>query len=162
MNSKNKLTHIDDNGEARMVDVSEKETTERLAIAGGKISMRPETLQMIIEGNHKKGDVLNVARIAGIQAAKQCANLIPLCHPLMLTKIDVDLSIDQPGNSVNIRAICKLTGKTGVEMEALTAASVAALTIYDMCKAVDRDMVIGEIRLLEKLGGRSGHYRAEA
>lgn len=156
-----KLTHLDDNGQACMVDVSDKDSTVRVAIVSGKISMQAETLKMIIDGNHKKGDVLGIARIAGIQAAKQCASLIPLCHPLMLSKVDVDLTIDEQNNCVHIRSMCKLTGQTGVEMEALTAASVAGLTIYDMCKAVDRGMVIGDIRLLEKSGGRSGHFKAD-
>jgi len=156
------LTHLNDKGEAHMVDVSDKASTHRIALVGGRITMQPETLQMIIEGNHKKGDVLTIARIAGIQAAKQCANLIPLCHPLMLTKIDVSLSINEAAHCVDIEATCKLNGQTGVEMEALTAASIAALTIYDMCKAVDRGMVIEQIRVLEKSGGRSGLYRAES
>ncbi len=156
-----KLSHIDDNGAARMVDVSDKEVTERFAVAAAKITMQPETLQMVIEGSHKKGDVLAVARIAGIQAAKQCANLIPLCHPLMLTAIDVELTPDETGSCIHIRSRCKLNDRTGVEMEALTAASIAALTVYDMCKAVDRGMVIESVRLLEKSGGRSGHWQAE-
>lgn len=155
------LTHLDENGQACMVDVSAKDSTVRVAVVAGKITMKPETLEMIIQGNHKKGDVLGIARIAGIQAAKQCANLIPLCHPLMLSKVDVDLTIDEENHCVNIHTMCKLTGQTGVEMEALTAASVAGLTIYDMCKAVDKEMVIGDIRLLEKSGGRSGHFKAE-
>ena len=141
-----------------MVDVSDKLATQRKAVAEAAITMSAATLQLIKEGGHKKGDVLTVARIAGIQAAKKCSELIPLCHPLMLTSIDVDLQLDEANNQVRILASCKLTGQTGVEMEALTAASVAALTIYDMCKAVDRGMVIGEVRLLEKLGGRSGHW----
>ena len=161
MSNMSKLTHLDKDGNARMVDVSDKDSTERLAVAGGRISMQAETLQMIIEGHHKKGDVLTVAKIAGIQAAKQCSSLIPMCHPLMLTKIDVELTTDEDENCVHIRATCKLNGQTGVEMEALTATSVAALTIYDMCKAVDRGMVIGDIKLLEKSGGKSGHFQAE-
>lgn len=155
-----KLTHLDQNGNARMVDVGGKDVTEREAVAQARISMQAETLQLIVEGGHKKGDVLAVARIAGIQAAKKCADLIPLCHPLMLTSIKVDLSPDADNNSVIITARCKLSGKTGVEMEALTAASVAALTIYDMCKAVDKGMVISDVRLLEKTGGKSGDWRA--
>jgi len=155
------LTHIDANGAARMVDVSEKDISERIALAQARIVMQPETLQMVIAGNHKKGDVLAVARIAGIQAAKQCSQLIPLCHPLMLTSINVDLQPDEADNSILIQARCKLRGRTGVEMEALTAASVAALTIYDMCKAVDRGMSIESVRLLEKQGGRSGHWKME-
>lgn len=154
-----KLSHIDQQGNARMVDVGDKPVSQRVAVAGGEIRMARETLQLIQAGGHKKGDVLSVARIAGIQAAKQCAQLIPLCHPLMLSVVDVELTLDQEGGRVSIRATCKLSGQTGVEMEALTAASVAALTVYDMCKAVDKEMVIGNIRLLEKRGGRSGEYR---
>jgi cyclic pyranopterin phosphate synthase len=154
-----KLTHIDQNGNAQMVDVGAKDVTEREAVAQARITMQPETLRLIVEGGHKKGDVLAVARIAGIQAAKKCADLIPLCHPLMLTSIKVDLTPDSESNSVLIVARCKLAGRTGVEMEALTAASVAALTVYDMCKAVDKGMIIGEVRLLEKSGGLSGDWR---
>jgi len=157
-----KLTHIGTDGSARMVDVSDKDTTERVALAQAVICMQPETLQMVVAGSHKKGDVLAVARIAGIQAAKQCSNLIPLCHPLMLSAIDVELIPDETRHCIVIRSRCKLNGRTGVEMEALTAASVAALTVYDMCKAVDRGMVIEAVRLLEKSGGRSGHWKAEA
>ncbi|TNF99012.1 MAG: cyclic pyranopterin monophosphate synthase MoaC [Gammaproteobacteria bacterium] len=157
----NKLTHIDDDGAARMVDVSDKDTTERVATAAATVKMLPDTLKMVIEGSHKKGDVLAVARIAGIQAAKQCSTLIPLCHPLMLTSVNVDLLPDEANSCIQIQTRCKLRGRTGVEMEALTAASVAALTIYDMCKAVDRGMVIENIRLLEKKGGKSGHWVAE-
>lgn len=160
MNMTNKLTHIDERGNAQMVDVSEKRETSRTAIATGKIYMQPETLQMVVDGKHKKGDVINTARIAGIQAAKQCSNLIPLCHPLMLTKIEVNFGIDIDASCVDIKSECRLKGQTGVEMEALTAVSVAALTLYDMCKAVDKAMTIGDIRLLEKSGGRSGHYLA--
>ena len=156
-----KLTHIDSKGNARMVDVSDKEITERIAVAAGHVSMKPDTLKMILQGSHKKGDVLTVARVAGIQAAKQCAALIPMCHPLMLTNIDVELKTDEDENCVHIRTTCKLQGRTGVEMEALTDASVAALTIYDMCKAVDRDMVIENIRLVEKIGGKSRHFVTE-
>ncbi len=158
-----KLTHIDQQGNANMVDVGDKAVTQRIAIATGRVTMAGETLALITEGGHKKGDVLSVARIAGIQAAKQCANLIPLCHPLMLSSVDVQLHINDAQQCVDIQARCKVAGQTGVEMEALTAVSVAALTIYDMCKAVDKDMVIGAICLQEKEGGRSGHYkRAEA
>jgi cyclic pyranopterin phosphate synthase len=152
------LTHVDAEGKAHMVDVSDKLATQRKAVAEAAISMSATTLQLIKEGGHKKGDVLTVARIAGIQAAKKCSELIPLCHPLMLTSIDVDLQLDEANNQVRILASCKLTGQTGVEMEALTAACVAALTIYDMCKAADRGMVIGQVRLLEKEGGRSGQW----
>lgn len=156
------LTHVDSQGKASMVDVSEKSATLREARAFARVRMQPETLAQITANNLKKGDVLAVARIAGIQAAKKCADLIPLCHPLMLSKISVDFDINEPENSVDIFTLCKLTGQTGVEMEALTAASVAALTIYDMCKALDMGMVIETICLLEKSGGRRGHYqRAE-
>lgn len=154
------LTHLDSRGNAQMVDVGAKDVTERRATAQAVVSMQPETLRLIVEGGHKKGDVLAVARIAGIQAAKKCADLIPLCHPLMLTSINVELTPDPDTNAVAIEATCKLAGQTGVEMEALTAASVAALTIYDMCKAVDRGMVIGEIKLVHKSGGKSGEWSA--
>ena len=157
-----KLTHIDAAGQAQMVDVGAKSVTERIAIAEAVVGMQPETLKLIIEGGHKKGDVFAVARIAGIQAAKKCADLIPLCHPLMLSSVNVNLEADTAASQVRITATCKLAGQTGVEMEALTAASVAALTIYDMCKAVDRGMIIEGVRLLEKAGGKSGHYRADS
>lgn len=156
------LTHLDEQGHAHMVDVSAKAVTAREARAYAEISMLPETLRMITHGEHKKGDVLAVARIAGIQAAKRTSDLIPLCHPLMLSKVSVELEPDTDRNVLKINTLCRLAGQTGVEMEALTAASVAALTIYDMCKAVDKGMVISEIRLLEKLGGKSGHWKAEA
>lgn len=156
------LSHIDEQGKAAMVDVSEKPVTAREARAFARVRMQPSTLAQIQANSLKKGDVLAVARIAGIQAAKKCADLIPLCHPLMLSKVSVDFEINVPDASVEIRTLCKLAGQTGVEMEALTAASVAALTIYDMCKAVDMDMVIDNVCLLEKSGGRRGHYqRAE-
>ena len=154
-----KLTHLDEQGRAHMVDVGDKPLTEREATAFAQVRMLPATLAMIAEGTHKKGDVFAVARIAGIQAAKKCPDLIPLCHPLMLSKISVMLEADAENSCVNILATCKLTGQTGVEMEALTAASVAALTIYDMCKAVDRGMVITDVKLLEKAGGQSGHWQ---
>ena len=154
-----KLTHLDDRGNARMVDVGDKQASHRIAIASGQIKMASSTLLLITAAGHKKGDVLAVARIAGIQAAKQCSQLIPLCHPLMLSSIDVAFELDTERAVVTITACCKLTGQTGVEMEALTAVSVAALTIYDMCKAVDKDMVIGRICLQEKLGGKSGLYQ---
>ncbi len=157
----NSLTHLNEQGEAHMVDVSDKDKTERIAIAQAVISMQAKTLTMIAEGSHKKGDVLAVARIAGIQAAKQCAHLIPLCHPLMLTSIKVECIADEENQCVRIVSQCKLNDRTGVEMEALTAASIAALTIYDMCKAVDKSMVVGEVKLLEKKGGRSGHWTAD-
>ncbi len=153
------LTHLDSQGRANMVDVSDKALTVREAVAEARVRMRPETLQMIAQGDHPKGDVFAVARIAGIQAAKKTSDLIPLCHPLMLTSVKVELT-PEGADAVRIRARCKLTGQTGVEMEALTAASVAALTIYDMCKAVDRGMVIESVRLLEKVGGKSGHFVA--
>ena len=153
-----KLTHINANGDAEMVDVSEKDITAREAKASSRIVMQPETLELIISGSHKKGDVLSVAKIAGIQAAKKCSELIPLCHPLMLSKVSVELTPNIEDNSVDIVAIAKLNGKTGVEMEALTAASIAALTVYDMCKAVDRFMTIDHVQLLEKKGGKSGHW----
>lgn len=156
-----KLTHINSNGEAQMVDVSEKNITSREAKAGAKVLMKPETLDLIVSGSHKKGDVLSVARVAGIQAAKKCSELIPLCHPLMLTKVSVELTPNTKDSTIEIVAVAKLNGKTGVEMEALTAASIAALTVYDMCKAVDRFMTIGNVQLLEKKGGKSGHWVLE-
>ncbi|WP_339410498.1 cyclic pyranopterin monophosphate synthase MoaC [Pseudomonas sp. EA_35y_Pfl2_R5] len=155
------LTHLDSQGRANMVDVSDKAQTVREAVAEALVRMRPETLQMIAQGDHPKGDVFAVARIAGIQAAKKTSDLIPLCHPLMLTSVKVELT-PEGADAVRITARCKLTGQTGVEMEALTAASVAALTIYDMCKAVDRGMVIESVRLLEKVGGKSGAFKAES
>jgi cyclic pyranopterin phosphate synthase len=153
-----KLTHINANGEAQMVDVSDKNNTAREAKAGARVVMKAETLDLIVSGSHKKGDVLAVARIAGIQAAKKCSDLIPLCHPLMLSKVSVELSPNSEKNCIDIIATAKLNGKTGVEMEALTAASIAALTVYDMCKAVDRFMLIDNVQLLEKKGGKSGHW----
>jgi len=156
-----RLTHLDDSGAARMVDVGEKAVTRRVAVAGATVVMRAETLALIAEGGHAKGDVLAVARVAGIQAAKKCADLIPLCHPLMLSSVDLDFTLDAAAGAVRIEATCKLNGKTGVEMEALTAASVAALAIYDMCKAVDRGMVIADVALLRKEGGKSGEWRRE-
>ena len=152
------FTHLDADGKAQMVDVGGKASTERVARAQARVFMSAETLAMIDEGSHKKGDVLSVARIAGIQAAKQCSHLVPLCHPLMLTSVTVDLALDAESSCVTIEATCRLSGQTGVEMEALTAASVSALTVYDMCKAVDKEMVINDVTLLEKSGGRSGHY----
>lgn len=154
------LTHFDAEGRAVMVDVSDKPETERVATAISRVEMRPETLRRIQEGSIGKGDVLAVARLAGIMAAKRTPDLIPLCHPLALTSVTVDLTCDPDRNAVEIAATCKLKGRTGVEMEALTAASVAALTIYDMCKAIDRGMVIAETRLLRKSGGKSGLYEA--
>ena len=155
-----RLTHFDAEGKAAMVDVSDKAETERSATAKGSVLMQPETLALIAAGDMKKGDVLAVARLAGIMAAKRTAELIPLCHPLALTSIKVDLAIDKARNAVDIEATCKLKGRTGVEMEALTAVSVAALTVYDMCKAVDRGMTITGIHLTAKLGGKSGSYEA--
>lgn len=143
-----------------MVDISEKNITTRQAIAEGSVTMLPETLKLIMEGGHKKGDVFATARIAGIQAAKKCSDLIPLCHPLALSKITIEFTFEPESNRVRIQALCKLDGKTGVEMEALTAVSISALTIYDMCKAVDKTMSIGNIRVVEKQGGKSGDWRA--
>lgn len=155
------FTHFDAQGQASMVDVTDKAVTAREAEATGRVVMQAETLAMVAAGNHKKGDVLGVARLAGIQAAKKCSDLIPLCHLLMLSSVKVDFDIDSAGQCVHIRARCKLAAQTGVEMEALTAVSVAALTIYDMCKAVDKGMCIEGIRLLSKRGGRSGEWSAE-
>ncbi|MCL1076175.1 cyclic pyranopterin monophosphate synthase MoaC [Shewanella dokdonensis] len=153
------FTHINADGNAHMVDVTAKSETEREARAEAYVEMAPATLEMIISGKHHKGDVFATARIAGIMAAKKTSELIPLCHPLMLTKVEVELEAQPQFNRVWITSRCKLSGKTGVEMEALTAASVAALTIYDMCKAVQKDMHITGIRLLEKSGGKSGHFK---
>ena len=160
--TKGGLTHIGASGEAHMVDVGGKAETVREAIAEGTVRMQAATLAMILEGNAKKGDVLGTARIAGIMAAKKAHELIPLCHPLLLTKVAVDIEPDHKLPGLRVRAMARVTGKTGVEMEALTAASVACLTIYDMAKAVDRGMVISDIRLLSKSGGKSGDYRAGA
>ena len=155
------FTHLNEHGEANMVDVTEKAVTERIARASGRVYMKPETLAMIRDNGHKKGDVLQVARIAGIQGAKKCSDLIPLCHPLMLTKVQVDFTFNEAQSCIDIETLAKLAGQTGVEMEALTAVSVAALTIFDMCKAVDPAMCISDIKVLEKLGGKSGHYQAQ-
>lgn len=158
----NSLTHVDDKGDVRMVDVSQKAETERIAVAEGFISMKPETLALIVEGTAAKGDVLACARVAGVMAAKQTSSLVPMCHPLNITKAKVDCIPVQEGEredgnvGIHIITTCGVTGKTGIEMEALTAASVACLTIYDMCKAVDRGMEIGEVRLLRKDGGKTG------
>ncbi|WP_414147204.1 cyclic pyranopterin monophosphate synthase MoaC [Erwinia sp. BNK-24-b] len=154
------LTHINASGEAHMVDVSAKNDTVREARAEAFVVMHPDTLQMILDGSHHKGDVFATARIAGIQAAKRTWELIPLCHPLLLSKVEVTLSADTANSRVRIESLCRLTGKTGVEMEALTAASVAALTIYDMCKAVQKDISIEQCRLLSKSGGKSGDFKA--
>lgn len=156
-----KLSHIDEDGNASMVDVSDKDVTHRVATAAGSVLMEPETMALIRDGGVKKGDVISVARLAGIMGAKKTPELIPLCHPLALEAIDVDLSLDPDRNAVDITATCRVSGRTGVEMEALTAVSVAALTIYDMCKAVDRGMRLTDIRLLAKSGGRSGDFRNE-
>ena len=155
------LTHLNQQGEAHMVDVGAKAETQRSATARSFLTMQPETLQMILRGDHKKGDVFAVARIAGIQAAKKCSDLIPLCHPLMLTKISVELEVEEENQRVKIEATCQLSGKTGVEMEALTASSIAALTLYDMCKAVDKSMTISGTRLIKKSGGRSGDWECD-
>ena len=152
------FTHFDKEGKAQMVDVSDKAETERVATAKGSVLMQPTTLALIKEGAVKKGDVLSVARLAGIMGAKKTPDLIPLCHPLALTSVQVDLTLDEARNAVDITATCKLVGKTGVEMEALTAVSVAALTVYDMCKAVDKGMQIVDIRLTRKSGGKSGTF----
>ena len=154
------LTHLDNQGRANMVDVTAKSVTERQATAQALVQMKPDTLTMIQDGGHPKGDVFAVARIAGIQAAKRTHELIPLCHPLLLTSVKVNLEA-QPPEHVLVTATCKLAGQTGVEMEALTAASVAALTLYDMCKAVDKGMLIEGIRLLEKRGGKSGDWQVQ-
>ena len=154
------FTHLDEEGRAVMVDVADKAETERRAVAKGRIFMAPETLALIREGAVKKGDVLSVARLAGIMGAKRTPDLIPLCHPLALTSVKVDLELDEAETAVEITASCALKGRTGVEMEALTAVAVAALTVYDMCKARDRAMRIGDIRLVHKSGGKSGTYEA--
>ncbi|NTE86263.1 cyclic pyranopterin monophosphate synthase MoaC [Agrobacterium rubi] len=159
MSAEPKLTHIGASGEAHMVDVGDKAETTRVAVAEGYVKMKPETLVLIRDGNAKKGDVIGTARLAGIMAAKQTPNLIPLCHPLILTKIVVDITEDDALPGLRVEATVKLTGKTGVEMEALTAVSVACLTIYDMAKAADKTMEIGSIRLLEKSGGKSGPFK---
>jgi cyclic pyranopterin phosphate synthase len=156
-----KLTHLDDDGNAVMVDVSDKAVTERTATAKGAVFMRPETMALILGGGVKKGDVLNVAQLAGIMGAKRTPDLIPLCHPLDLSSVTVELACDARRNAVDITATCKLKGRTGVEMEALTAVAVAALTVYDMCKAVDRGMRIADIRLVHKAGGKSGTFKAD-
>ena len=154
------LTHLNHQGEANMVDVSNKDITVRVAQAQAIITMSPETLSLITDGEHAKGDVFGVSRIAGIQAAKKCSDLIPLCHPLMLSKVGIEFTVQAESNSVLIVSLCKLSGKTGVEMEALTAASVAALTLFDMCKASDPSMIISDIKVLEKQGGKSGHWQS--
>jgi cyclic pyranopterin phosphate synthase len=161
-NPKRKLTHLGKSGEARMVDVSDKDVTGRIAIAEGNVVMTKQTLDMVLQGDAKKGDVLGAARIAGIMAAKHTHKLIPLCHPLPITKVEIDIQPHHTLPGFTVRATVKVTGQTGVEMEALTAVSVACLTIYDMVKAVERGMRIDGVRLIEKSGGKSGHFRAEA
>ena len=158
--SKNKLTHFDKNGNPSMVDINQKDTTVRVAIANGKIIMKPNTLKRILDLDIKKGDVLNVAKLAGIMAAKKTDQLIPLCHSIPLSYVNVDLEPNTEESSINITAEASLIGKTGVEMEALTAVSVAGLTIYDMCKAIDRDMILTNVRLMHKSGGKSGEFNA--
>ena len=155
----NKLTHFDNSGQAHMVNVGDKPSTQRLAIATGTITMLPETFAMVQAGNHKKGDVLGIARIAGIQASKKTSDLIPLCHPLALTHVSLEFQSNSKNSSITCTVRAETTGPTGVEMEALTAVQVALLTIYDMCKAVDRGMVMGDVKLLEKSGGKSGEWK---
>lgn len=155
------LTHLDESGQAKMVNVGHKADTERLAVARGTVRMQPQTLQLITEGNMKKGDVLAVAQLAGVMAAKRTSDLIPLCHPLLLSHIDVTCRLNQEGCCVDIEAVVRLTGKTGVEMEALTAVTIAGLTIYDMAKAVDRSMRLTDVRIVRKEGGQSGTFVAE-
>ena len=157
----NKLTHFDASGQAHMVNVGDKPNTHRVAVATGKITMLPQTFEMVEAGNHKKGDVLGIARIAGIQASKRTSDLIPLCHPLALTHVSLEFQLNKADNSITCQVRAETTGPTGVEMEALTAVQVALLTIYDMCKAVDRGMVMGDIKLLEKSGGKSGTWAAK-
>ena len=156
----NKLTHFDNSGQAHMVNVGAKPSTHRIAIATGKITMLPETFKMVVGGGHKKGDVLGIARIAGIQASKKTSDLIPLCHPLALTHVSLEFTVEEITSSISCQVRTETTGPTGVEMEALTAVQVALLTIYDMCKAVDRGMVMGDVKLLEKSGGKSGEWKA--
>jgi len=155
----NKLTHFDNSGQAHMVNVGDKPNTHRIAIASGQITMLPETFKMVEAGTHKKGDVLGIARIAGIQASKKTADLIPLCHPLALSHVSLDFELNKETSSITCQVKAETTGPTGVEMEALTAVQVALLTIYDMCKAVDRGMVMGDVKLLEKNGGKSGNWK---
>ena len=154
-----KLTHFDESGKARMADATDKSVTQRMAVARGSIVMQPETLKLIRKGSVEKGDVLGVARVAGIMAAKKTPELIPMCHPLSITSVTIDFSPDEKQSSINITATVKIAGQTGVEMEALAAVSVTALTIYDMCKAIDKEMVISGIMLMEKQGGKSGPFQ---
>ena len=155
------LTHLDEAGRARMVDVSEKADTVRIATARGRVLMKPATLELIRTGGVKKGDVLGIAQVAGVMGAKKTSDLVPLCHPLPITGVDLSFELDERESAVEITASARVVGKTGVEMEALAAVSVAALTVYDMCKAVDKDMVIDGIRLVHKVGGKSGEYRRD-
>lgn len=155
------LTHFNQHGDAHMVDVGDKQVTHRIAVASGRISMQPETLAMIVQGDHRKGDVLGIARIAGIMASKRTSDLVPLCHPISLTHVEVNFDIDECTHSVACQARTETRSQTGVEMEALTAVQVALLTIYDMCKAIDRGMEMSGIRLLEKSGGKSGDWKVE-
>ncbi|GAA6152382.1 cyclic pyranopterin monophosphate synthase MoaC [Pseudoteredinibacter isoporae] len=155
------FSHLNDQGEAHMVDVGNKADSQREARAYARVRCTPAILQALQEQAVAKGDVLATMRIAGIQAAKKCSDIIPLCHPLMLSKVGIDIELDDQNNSVHIYSLCKVGGKTGVEMEALSAASVAALTLYDMCKALDKGMVIEEVKLLEKVGGKSGHWKSD-
>lgn len=155
------LTHLDESGQAKMVDVGHKPDTERVAVAQGTVRMQPQTLQLIAEGNMKKGDVLTVAQLAGVMAAKRTSDLIPLCHPLLLSHIDVTCRLNPEGSCVDIEAVVRLQGKTGVEMEALTAVTVAGLTIYDMAKAVDRSMCLTDVRVVRKAGGQSGDWQLD-
>ena len=157
----NKLTHFNSSGQAHMVNVGDKPSTHRVAIATGTIAMLPETYSIVEAGNHKKGDVLGIARIAGIQASKKTSDLIPLCHPLALTHVSLEFQLNPKTSSINCTVRAETTGPTGVEMEALTAVQVALLTIYDMCKAVDRGMVMGDVKLLEKSGGKSGEWSVQ-
>ncbi|MBB6522778.1 cyclic pyranopterin monophosphate synthase MoaC [Pseudoteredinibacter isoporae] len=155
------FSHLNDQGEAHMVDVGDKADSQREARAYARVQCTAAILKALQDQSLAKGDVLATMRIAGIQAAKKCSDMIPLCHPLMLNKVGIDIELDEPNNCVHIYSLCKVSGKTGVEMEALSAASVAALTLYDMCKALDKGMVIEEVKLLEKLGGKSGHWKSE-
>jgi cyclic pyranopterin phosphate synthase len=156
------LTHFNQSGEAHMIDVGEKAVTQRIAITEGYIEMQPETLRLVMEGGHKKGDVLTIARIAGIMASKKTADLIPLCHPLPLTHVEINLTAETGKSRIRCQTTVKTSGQTGVEMEALNATQIALLTIYDMCKAVDRGMIIQSVQLLEKQGGKSGHWQRNA
>ena len=156
-----KLTHFNQAGEARMVDVGDKPSSARRALAAGRISMQAETLQLIQQGKHKKGDVLGVARTAGIMATKRTPDLIPMCHPLALTHVEINFEVDTDNNAIECRVTAETRGQTGVEMEALTGLQITLLTIYDMCKAVDRGMVMSDLRLLEKSGGKSGHWKRD-